>query len=807
MKIFTINGVCGSGKTQAMIKYVSKYYPIGGKFIIAQPTIQLCQETAGFFYDLNINVQLITSDDQLGSTQIAYKRAISAGISGQNGSVVITTHRTFLDAQIDANQRSHFHVFFDEVPQVDSTIGLNLACSHDSFFNEHFEVTPSQKNDELCDISIKVGHVAAVDELRLAGKQRRDLRYTDSTLIQFMEVMSDSNHANYLNKARWLQRASHSYQLIMHSILRPTAFRDWQSCRIMGANIEDSMMHLIWPTYGVNFKPDTATEFKLKTDHSDLQSRRISVYYFSGRDWSKYARDTGGQAALDALKESVNDLFGQQPSLVVANNDIDDFDLHNSTRISNICHGINEHRDKSNILFMSALNDVPAHYGFLSRWQGIDATALKKAKGMETMYQAIMRTSLRDKASTAEVKIVVPDIDAANFLADMLPNVKIQAMDSICDSWGKPQTTRGRPRKEVTASSTERSKKHRAAKAVRKQAHADMLTKLTKEYPTTARIPVTWEASTYTIKHNLTNGMTDSWDAIHDLMQTASELSYSDKANNSLINFVRFKADAATKGRDDIDYVHGIQLDFDGGVLAWIDASQLFSDMKHLTYNSFNNGKNGNVKFRIMIPFDAPVSCLNAELLWDVFKTRIESAGYYVGSDADKGKGRNSGLDTSKRPANSFYYAPSKAGKKELSFFDTSHWNSPLLDVANALANWITPQPAEYHEVAPVSNAGPELQSIRAALQSTASNSIVVDEEQIRATKIERAIEAWKASQLQAGQGNRASFRFACALVKAGLNRYELEQVMQANMIFAHNPAERRRELKSQINSAMKRAN
>lgn len=807
MKIFTINGVCGSGKTQAMIDYTAKFYAAGGKFIIAQPTIQLCQETASFFYDRGIDTQLITSDNQSGATPAAYKRAISQGIANQKGCVVITTHRTFLDAQIDAKQRGHFNVFFDEVPQIDATIGLNLKHSHESFFNEHFEVTPCTDNDELCDISIKVGHVATISELQRAGRQGKDLRYKDSTLLQFMESTLDPSHANYLNKAKWMQRTSHDYQLLMHSILKPDAFRNWQSCRVMGANIEDSMMHLIWPTYGVHFKPDPTKEFQLKTDHNDLQSRRISIYYFCGRDWSKYARDAGGQAAIDKLKDAVNDLFGQQPSLIVANNDIEGFDLHNSTRISNICHGINEHRNKNNILFMSALNDVPAHFGFLSRWQGIDGTALKKAKGMETMYQATMRTSLRDKDSTAEVKIVVPDINAANFLADMLPNVKIQPMDGICDVWGKPQSTRGRPRKEVTASSAERSKKHRAAKAARKQAHADMLTKLTKEYPTTARIPVTWQASTYTIKHNLTNGMTDSWDAIHDLMQTASELSYSDKADNSLINFVRFKADAATKGRDDIDYVHGIQLDFDGGVLPWIEASELFNDIKHLTYNSFNNGKDGNVKFRIMVPFDTPVSCLNAELLWDVFKNRIESAGYYVGSDANKGKGRNSGLDTSKRPANSFYYAPSKAGKREWSFFDTSHWDSPLLDVGHALGNWIAPQPAEYYEVTPVSNAGPELQKLLANLKSIDRNNIVVDEEQIRATKVERAIEAWRISQLQAGQGHTASYRLARALFKAGLNKHEVEQVMAANMGYARSPAERRRELKSQVNSAMKRAN
>lgn len=651
MKIYTINGVCGSGKTQAMIKYVSRHYPAGNRFIIAQPTINLCKETAGFFNDRDINVQLITSEDQPGSTHKAYKAAVSSSIKSDKGCVIITTHRTFLDADIHSETRKQFNVFFDEVPQVDSTISLNLKHSHDSFLNKHFDVTPREDNDELCDIRIKVGHATTIDEHRLAGKHRKDLLYSDPALIQFMESMLDPNRANYLNKQKWFQRDSQKYQLIMHSILQPYAFSGWNTCRVMGANIEDSMMHLIWPTYGVTFKPDLNLDFQLKTDHNDLQNRRISIHYFCGRDWSKSARDAGGAVALDTLNKAVNDLFGHEPSLFVANNDVEDFALHNSTRISNICHGINEHRDKHNIMFVSALNDIPAHYGFLSRWQGIDATALKKAKGMEIMYQAIMRTSLRDKDSTTEVKMVVPDINAANFLADMLPNVKIYAMDEICDAWGKPHATRGRPKKAQTKSNAKCTRDSRDRKKACKQAYLDMLTKITTQFPDSARIPVTWQESVFATKHNLADGMTDSWDMVRDLMQSASTLRYANKNDNSLINFVRFKPDSATKGKEDIDYVHGIQLDFDGGALAWIDASQLFSDFKHLTYNSFNNGKNGDVKFRIMIPFDTPVPGEQAEQLWDVCNARIESAGYYVGRDAKKSRLPNSGLDMSKRPA------------------------------------------------------------------------------------------------------------------------------------------------------------
>jgi len=805
MKIYTINGVCGSGKTQAMIKYVTKHYAADSKFIIAQPTIRLCQETAVFFSQCGIEAQLITSDDQVGSTQAAYKRAISQAIKDKTGCVIITTHRTFLNADTKPHQRKRFNVFFDEVPQVDSTTYLNLKHSHKSFLADNFEVTSCDEN-ELMAIYIKVGSFSTIDGYRIAGTQRKDLLYTDPALIQFMESMLDRNRVNYLNKAKWMLRDSQEHQLIMHSILQPTAFGGWNSCRIMGANIEDSMMYQIWPHYDVTFAQDLNKEFQLTTSHDDLKNRKIGIHYFCGRPWSKHTRDAGGLVALNALNKAVNDLFGQQPSLVVANNDIESFDLLNSTRISNICHGINEHRDKHNIMFISALNDVPAHYGFLSRWQGIDATALKKAKGMETMYQAIMRTSLRDKTSTAEVKIVVPDIDAANFLADMLPNATVHAMDEICHEWGKPQVTRGRPRKEQTVSNTERSTKHRAAKAARKKAHDDLLRKITTLHPDGASIPVTCQDSIYEAKHNLTNAMVASWDDIRDLIQTASELRYSDKADNSLINFVRFKVNSATKGKDDIEYVHGIQLDFDGGALPWIDASQLFNDFKHLTYNSFNNGKNGDAKYRIMIPFDTPVTGVQAEQLWDTFKARIESAGYYVGRDAGKSKLPNSGLDMSKRPANSFYYAPSKAGvrAKHWSFFDTSCWDRPLFNAAIALENWVPKQPVEYYEIAPVSNAGPALQGMLTALSKRCDYDGEAEAQKRRAIKIEKAEQEWRLSQQQAGHGHSGLFTFAWKLLKAGLDKYETKQIMYQNMIYARSPAERMRELDTQIASAMK---
>ncbi|MBC8732433.1 DEAD/DEAH box helicase family protein [Paraburkholderia sp. UCT2] len=798
-KIYLVDGVCGSGKTQAMIRHISESHTANLKFVIAQPTKRLCEETATQLRSLGVPVTYVSNDDpkMAGKTYAVYQQEVRKLASRPSGGVVITTHHTFFANQhhVTETTRSKLHLFFDEIPQVDSTLHLNVKKHHD-FIEQHFDVIEFDDN-HLLEFSIRPGSNVEIESMLEAGLVGTDIFLKGKEVRDFLAVALDVGRKKYLNKARWNTRNFNEYQLHMHSLLMPDAFHGWNTCRIMGANAKSSMMYFLWQHYGVEFEDDK--KFVLKKAHPELANRRIEIHYFSGCTWSKSRRDKASNR-FDNLSVSVDELFQGERSLWVANNDVEDSEwkVKNSTRISNISHGINEYREINNIAFLSALNDAPAHFEFVARRFGVDDRSLKRAKALETMYQAVMRTSLRVPHSTETVRIVVGDKDQADFLSDLFPNAKVFTLNNVESAWGEAQKTRGRPKQQIKKSQDERKKESKQ----RENAYLLALERVTKN-TIDEGIIVTHESSIYSRNNELTSATAARWDEVLALFTEAFDVKYGGKKDNSLLNFVSFKSDSRTKTKTDIEYVTGIQLDFDSGMLSWQQASAIFSDIKHFTYNSFNNGKENTLRFRIVIPFDRPVTVEIAEALWDVLADRVRSDGWFVGRSPNKAEqARNSGLDVSKRPANSFYYAPcqSVSGKK-WSFFDTKYWHQPVWNVLHAIGNMTIDFP-EYVEVETTTNRGEELKALIDAIKSRDNPACdEADTENNRRKRIiERAEARWQ--QCTAGEGHHEWFVLAYSYFRVGLDFIEVETRMRNQLQYAHSPAERRNELKGVVKSA-----
>ncbi|MDR8400425.1 hypothetical protein NE850_29360 [Paraburkholderia sp. USG1] len=798
-KIYLVDGVCGSGKTQAMIQHISKSHVAGLKFVVAQPTKRLCEETTAQLEKLGVSVTYVSNDDpkMAGKTYAVYQQAARKLASLKTGGVVITTHHTFFANQhhVSDATRHKLHLFFDEIPQVDSTSYLNVKKHHD-FIEQHFDVTDFGDN-HLLELSIRPGSNVEIESMLEAGLAGTDIFLKGKEVRDFLGVALDAGRKKYLNKARWNTRDFNEYQLQMHSLLMPDAFHDWNTCRIMGANAKSSMMYMLWQHYGAEFEDDK--KFVLKKTHPELANRRIEIHYFSDCIWSKSLRDKASNR-FDNLSVAVDELFQCQRSLWVANNDVNDSEwkVENSTRISNICHGINEYREVNNIAFLSALNDVPAHFEFVARRFGVDNCSLKRAKSLETLYQAVMRTSLRVPHSTETVRIVVGDKDQADFLSDLFTNAKVFALDQVESAWGEAHKTRGRPKQQITKSQNERKKESDQ----RKNAYQRALERVTKN-TIDEGIIVTHESSIYSRNNELISATAARWDEVLALFTEAFDVKYRSKKDNSLLNFVSFKSDSRTKSKADIEYVTGIQLDFDSGMLSWQRASAILSDIKHFTYNSFNNGKENTLRFRIVIPFDRPVTIEIAEALWDVLAVRVRSDGWFVGRSPNKAEqARNSGLDVSKRPANSFYYAPCQSvfGKK-WSFFDTKYWHQPVWNVPHAIGNMTVDFP-EYVEVETTVNRGEKLKALIDAIKSRANAACEeADTENNRRERIiERAEARWQ--QCAAGEGHHEWFVLACSYFRAGLDLIEVETQMRSQLQYARSQAKRRNELKGVIKSA-----
>ncbi|OSJ16711.1 hypothetical protein BST63_11275 [Bradyrhizobium canariense] len=180
-------------------------------------------------------------------------------------------------------------------------------------------------------------------------------------------------------------------------------------------------------------------------------------------------------------------------------------------------------------------------------------------------------------------------------------------------------------------------------------------------------------------------------------------------------------------------------------------------------------------RFRVIILTSATIGPTAYEALWDAVAGKLREAGY-IKSPKATSRLKKSGLDRSKRSANSLFYLPAQAASSSDTFFDfhNGHQCRPL-DPEQWLRNVPLEMPSESpaDSVAPASAAG-----------------------------VAEAIAVWRSSS--PGKGNDAFFTLALSLRTLGLDLKEIEQVLSEQAAFARSPAERRNQIASIMQSLSK---
>ena len=103
--------------------------------------------------------------------------------------------------------------------------------------------------------------------------------------------------------------------------------------------------------------------------------------------------------------------------------------------------------------FSAALNREPKHFEMLKSL-GLHADHVHQASAHEMLYQCVMRTSLRDPASSAIVHAIVPDEPSAMRLAHLVGTKQVSQLGAICAP----------PRPALT--DIQRRQRHEASKAI-----------------------------------------------------------------------------------------------------------------------------------------------------------------------------------------------------------------------------------------------------------------------------------------------------------------------------------------------------
>ncbi|QCG92704.1 DEAD/DEAH box helicase [Azospirillum sp. TSA2s] len=789
MRINYVDSCAGSGKTTAAIKSIAHGVErLQSRFVIAQPTRQLIASTLERARQMapSVRWRAITADQYPGEVASEFRKALQA----RDVDCILVTHKCILDNP-DLRGKVDWSLIVDEVPQVDFSFQKNLSITWD-WWTEHFDVVANSSCDALLDVMIKPGHASIVDQW--ARNEEQD--DVVAVVQPFFNALVNPHWNLALTRGDWMSAGWQGRaQLHAHGWLQPSVLEGWGDLTIMGANLTNSLLYLVWKSQGVDFQPHPMIKPAFPR-HDDTTGSRVRVKYFTEGIWSKTLRNKCGglQSICNRLKDHVD---GRH--IWSANGDVQDWQwtIPLGCRIPPVSHGLNDYRDFDKAVFVAALNDMTSHFAWAEKTFGIDPMELSRAKAQEAAYQMIMRTALRDRDSDVPVSVIVPDRRTADYICGLLPGSRLDFLDLGIPELGPSQ--RGRPTKVVVRSNAERNAAHQKRKKQLKAtvtALRDLQERVTHDglvsnentlymdysleddlmNQTCHSVTLSFELTT--TSRSIVNHTFNSWDVVRDELRRCHEVVFASKANNWLISGATFDPDASpdtTKGAANVVQMQLLQLDFDDSPLDPERVHRIFQDVRHLLFNSYSNGRDGLWRYRMVVPLNCPVGSEAYKAIWDICADRVRNIGYSVGTKLGE-SGINSGLDISKRTPSSWFYLPCQAKDQSKSFW-IDHWDGvPMLDPLEWLDRVVIDAP-EYQEVAAVKNHSPDL---RRLLERLVHRETVEDadhqREECRKRAYEAALEDWRATT--AGEGNAGFWRFACRLAQAGYDHAEIAQLL-----------------------------
>ena len=194
-------------------------------------------------------------------------------------------------------------------------------------------------------------------------------------------------------------------------------------------------------------------------------SEVITIHYATERRWSKKHRQAEheGLTTEGRIVQATKKIFQDAKVLFHANKTVSGNPIGpQAIRLPNKPHGLNTYSDIDNIVFLSSLNPPPDHFRFLES-RGLSGYQVRRCIYHSTVYQTVLRTSIRDPNNINPKRIIVPDREAADYLQDVFPQAKLEKLDiGLIDEPSK----RGRPRRH--SSNAQRVAEQRAKDRKRK---------------------------------------------------------------------------------------------------------------------------------------------------------------------------------------------------------------------------------------------------------------------------------------------------------------------------------------------------
>jgi len=783
------SAICGAGKTYALVRRAISLCAKGHKVLIAQPTNLLAKITYENEFKNKPDGLRVTvfNRDTMGDGVAKQLAKYLASPLDDGPEVVICSHQVLGHLPF-LSTGGNWDLLIDECPQVHREISLNLRNTHAMITDCVTVLSYNESYSKLI--------VTGDDVLKEIARNKHGDEVYDVLQEPAQILLSPRWETFVKNDAHQRLLDGKGKSLTCHAILRPTVLLGFRSLFICGANFENSGVFKLWRKE-ISWRRDTAFEKGLRSvSHTNGSS--LTIYYALDEHWSRVKRDavSADRMNLARIRDAALKVFNDRPFVWQGNKSIDDRFFEDSERLPNNPLGLNDYTEIHNLVFLSALNPSPAHCAFLID-RGVKPNEIARMQYLETVYQSVMRISLRDPTDFNPKTVIVPDLRAAEYLAEKIPGATIRKLETgIVEEAKKPG------RKKKYGSNAEKSREWRKKKQdenreyllrllrpaqdqmgdcspiMRNETTIDILSNFVTDHPC-------WGTFYRTKKSKNAHGYLQygSHDELIEILESFHQQKYDSKESAPLLGPAMFdpaKAEETNRGFANIVSVQNLWLDFDGGDLSPDGFAAIFPDLEMVIINTFNHTAEVP-RFRVIIMIDQPIPPEVYEVLWDQIEVRLEDSGYVRKPLKNSNHGR-SGLDGSKRSAASLFRLPSQAKNPSDSFFHVykSRGRKPLNP-----EDWIKSARIDISEWEYID--APVLQPPSTAVEQS---------------KVDEAVAIWRSSPIT----GHAFFMLGVRLRDLGMDPYEIEAILRAEAQVARSPAERKRQIPSIMKSLRKYA-
>lgn len=441
-----VSSPCSTGKTHAACKYISDREYVRNHLYVG-PSLKLLNETKEALRKVGIEAEVISSETHPKRVKKTAIESIKATLDC--GHVLLMTWSAYIDLPY-FNRRSNWEIIVDEIPQVDRFYRLMLPQNYE-FVTEHLQIFPTDQSGLSLIKAKNPGRIK-----RLLDGPHDDVHELFRPL--FRDVLS-SNKSVYVDRKSWyriaedhdVSKQDEENTIYFLSMLKPDPLL---GAVLLGANLKESLLYSWFSGQGVQFIEERGISSRLRQFPADLGERLRISYFIPGRNISKALsrkEANGGGNLIDRMDELAVKEFGAGKFIYMANNDRDSQIVANAPNVTQapvVSNGLNFLRHHHNIYFSASLNREPKHFAML-RSLGLSSNLVHQATAHETCYQGVMRTSLRNPASTDKVHAIVPDEPSAERLGELLGCHEIKQIGDLL------------PRPKTAWSQTERSRRFR----------------------------------------------------------------------------------------------------------------------------------------------------------------------------------------------------------------------------------------------------------------------------------------------------------------------------------------------------------